>query len=330
MQVQRSASPAWVRAVAGTCVAWCVFLLLAGANVKTRDGGLSIPDWPTMYYDVVPGMDSIRAMLGPAALRAEFVHRLIAAVMGLLTALLAVSVQLAVPRRGVRILAWSALGLVIVQGVLGGLGVLTMLGNPWPLLHSVTAQVFLCVLVALASALSPWWTAAGGRRLDADALRLMKLSIVTVALLFVQLVLGAAARHGIFAREVHAMFALLVAIAVVRLVLTAGADQPRELTLLRRPAALLGVLFAAQVGLGLWSYLIDAAGRRQHEHALHEIAIVNAHVVVGALILAAAFGLLLRTFRVYGMPTDERVRDEVLGGGAGDAAPEARAAAVHA
>ena len=304
-----SATPAGLRRFAAVAVAWCVLLLLAGANVKTRDGGLTIPDWPWMFGELVPGWDLVKAFLGPAALRAEFVHRVIATAMGALTVALALWAWRSEPRRWVRRLCWAAVLLVIAQGVFGGLGVLYMLEGPWPLLHSTTAQIYLCLLVTIATVMSRWWHTARTRPIDGQALGLMRLSLVASGLLFVQLVLGAAARHALLPSEVHAVFAMPVAIVLVKLVLTGAGDLPAEMTALRRPAAWIGVLLGAQVGLGLWSDLIDAANQRQHVHALHEIAVVNAHLVVGALILALTYLLVLRTFRVYGLPTDESVAD---------------------
>jgi cytochrome c oxidase assembly protein subunit 15 len=309
-----AATPQGLRRWAMFCVGFCVFLLLAGANVNTQDGGLTVPDWPRMYYEWVPGWDRFWQFMGPAPLRAEVLHRYVAQVMGILTIVLALWAQRRESRSWVKKMCWAALGLVIVQGVWGGLGVLFKLEGPWPLLHSTTAQLYLCLLVAIASVMSPWWRAAEGREraLDDDALRLMKLSLIATAALFVQLILGAAARHGMLSREIHAVVAMPVAIVLVKLVLAGAGDMPRDLIVIRRPASLIGYLVAAQVGLGLWTYMIVSADLAAHQLALHEIATVNAHLVIGALLLATTFALVVRTFRVWGMPTDERVA--ALGG----------------
>jgi len=303
------ATPKGLRRWAMLCVGFCVFLLLAGANVNTQDGGLTVPDWPRMYYEWVPGWDRFWLFMGPAPLRAEVLHRLIAKAMGLLTIALAVWAHFREERRSVRRMCWAALGLVIVQGVWGGLGVIFKLEGPWPLLHSTFAQLYLCLLVAIASMMSPWWHAAEGRErpLDDDALRMMKLSLIATAALFVQLILGAGARHGIFAREIHAVVAMPVTIILVKTVLAGVGDLPRELTVIRDPARLIGYLLGAQVGLGLWSYMIVSADKAAHQLSLMEIAAVNAHLVIGALLLATTFAVVLRTFRTFGLPTDARV-----------------------
>ncbi len=291
------------------CVVWCVLLLLAGANVRTQRGGLTIPDWPWMYGDLVPGWDKIRQMLGPDALRAEYLHRKIAEIMGLLTIVLAVWAQIREPRAWVRKLCWGALALVIAQGIFGGLGVLTMLGPPWPLLHSVFAQIYLCLLVTITTVMAPWWRTFEERPLDATSIPIMRGSAVGVLVLLVHLMLGAAARHGYLAREVHAMFALVVTIVLVKVVLSSWGDAPKDLTLLRRPGLIIGVLVGAQIVLGMASYFVASERRETQPLGLGSIATLNLHLVLGALLLATTLVLFLRAVRVYGIPTDERVAE---------------------
>jgi len=96
------ATPKGLRRWAMLCVGFCVFLLLAGANVNTQDGGLTVPDWPRMYYEWVPGWDRFWLFMGPAPLRAEVLHRYIAQGMGLLTIALAVWAHFREERRVVR------------------------------------------------------------------------------------------------------------------------------------------------------------------------------------------------------------------------------------
>jgi len=96
------ATPKGLRRWAMLCVGFCVFLLLDGANVNTQDGGLTVPDWPRMYYEWVPGWDRFWLFMGPAPLRAEVLHRYIAQGMGLLTIALAVWAHFREERRVVR------------------------------------------------------------------------------------------------------------------------------------------------------------------------------------------------------------------------------------
>src|SRR6266478_1786494 len=100
-------------------VAVCTLLLvLAGASVTSKEAGLSVPDWPLSYGQVIPDMTG--------GVLFETGHRMIATVVGILTIILAVWLQLVEKRSWVRKLGWAALGGVIAQGLLGGMTVLML------------------------------------------------------------------------------------------------------------------------------------------------------------------------------------------------------------
>jgi heme a synthase len=95
--------------------------------------------------------------------------------------------------RRMRVLGWTALGAVILQGVLGGLRV-TLYKDEIGIFHATLAQVFFVFMSAIALFTTRWWkqlpntstTAAG-------SLRMSYLAITTMVLC--QLVLGATMRH---------------------------------------------------------------------------------------------------------------------------------------
>ena len=91
------------------------FLIIAGANVTSRDAGLATSDWPLSNGQFFPKM--------VGNLYWEHGHRMIAASVGFLTIILAIYLQLRERRSWVKRLGWAALGLLIVQGLLGGLTV---------------------------------------------------------------------------------------------------------------------------------------------------------------------------------------------------------------
>src|SRR5580700_11004773 len=96
--------------------ACCTFLLLiAGALVTSNDAGLSVPDWPLSYGSFLPPM--------VGGIFWEHGHRMIATFVGILTIVLAVWLWRSEPRPWVRRLGLGALGLIVAQGVLGGLTV---------------------------------------------------------------------------------------------------------------------------------------------------------------------------------------------------------------
>ena len=305
--------------LAAVCVGWCVLLLLAGANVRTQRAGLTVPDWPLIWGELVPGWDGLKELYRIDRLRAEVVHRHIAGVMGLLTLALALRVQF--QGRGLlpdgharaRRWAWGAFVLVVVQAVFGGVGVLELLAPPWPLLHSVFAQVFLCTLVVVAALVSPRRVLDVRRPFEAVSLPVIRGSALSIVALLVQLLLGAAARHGYLPREVHSMFALVVVVLLAKLVLTGAGDTPQDLVRIRRPCRWIGAVTIAQVVLGLMSYLIATERAVRDEQGLQDlptlaqIATLNVHLVLGATLLALSLTVFLRAVRVWGLPTDERV-----------------------
>jgi cytochrome c oxidase assembly protein subunit 15 len=170
----------------------CVFLLIvAGALVTSNEAGLSVPDWPTSFgslYRIPPLIGGVKFEHG---------HRMLAEFIGILTIGIAVWTQ-KVDRRGwMRILGWSALGTVIAQGVLGGLTVLFYLPPAISTAHATLGQTFFCIMVSIAFFTSRSWVEAPGAVIRPEARpRLTTLSLLTVAAVWLQLILGAAFRHS--------------------------------------------------------------------------------------------------------------------------------------
>jgi cytochrome c oxidase assembly protein subunit 15 len=101
-------------------------------------------------------------------------------------------------RRWLRRLSYLALGLVILQGLLGGARVL-MVNIDLAKVHGVLAQVFLCTLTAVAVGSSRWWTRihvpeGQEERSRWSLLRTVGLSICILTI--VQLVIGSVLRHN--------------------------------------------------------------------------------------------------------------------------------------
>jgi cytochrome c oxidase assembly protein subunit 15 len=118
-------------------------------------------------------------------------------VTGVLTIGLVIGMFLYEERQWLRRLSYLALGLVLAQGLLGGLRVLlvsTGLAN----LHGVLAQLFVCSLVAMAVGASGWWRRlpkdlSGENKREWDVSRAWGLALV--ALIFLQLIVGSIMRH---------------------------------------------------------------------------------------------------------------------------------------
>lgn len=181
-------------------------LIVAGGIVTTRGAGLAVPDWPLSYGTLMP--ERWYAMPNIAA---EHSHRMIAGAVALMMTVLAVCVQVHERRRWVKVLGWTALGLVIGQALLGGATVLMLGPHRWiiRIIHAFVAQSFFAMTIALAASMSEWWGAmetgrgqeAGGSALESDAGRgaagtgLRGVSTIALVALLIQLMLGAAMRH---------------------------------------------------------------------------------------------------------------------------------------
>lgn len=285
-------------------VAWCVFLLLAGANVTSTDSALSVPDWPLAYGTIFPDR-----WMEIATVRAELGHRYIATIMGMMTIALAVWLQLTDERRWVRRLGWTALGLVILQGVIGGVGVLLLQPWWWSVPHALGSQIYLSTIVVLAVVVSPWWRTVERSPVSAASLGVLKFSLLCIALLMVQLILGALGRHDAIPREVHAIFALPVVILLTKLVLHVVGEIPAWHTHIRRAAMAIGLLTMAQILFGLWTYMVTLEHDDLAPRTLAEVVPMNLHLVIGASILGLVVMLAARTVGEFGLPTDEAVAE---------------------
>ena len=99
-------------------------LIFAGALVKSHEVGLSDPDWPTTYgYQMFqfPFSDMVGGIFY------EHGHRMIATIVGFMTLMLTIIVYMSNNELWLKKLTFYALGLVIVQGLFGGLTVLLFL-----------------------------------------------------------------------------------------------------------------------------------------------------------------------------------------------------------
>lgn len=279
-----------------------IFLLLAGSLVTSTGSGLSVPDWPTTYGW---NMFTFPPSKWVGGIFYEHSHRLIASTVGLLTVVLAVWLWRTDDRGWMKKLGWTALGAVVLQGVLGGITVLYFLPTPVSTAHAGLAEIFFCLTVAIALFTSPEWT----RDTDlADDRTLRRAATAASAIIYFQILVGATMRHsgaGLAIPDFPFMFGGLLpdrwspgivihfahrvgALIVTSLVLATSAHvwyhhgKRRELT---RPASLLVALVAVQVTLGAATVLSGL-----------NVWINSFHVVCGALVLATSLVLTLRAW----------------------------------
>jgi len=169
-----------------------LFLICSGGMVTSKGVGLAVPDWPTTFgYNMF--LFPVSKWVG--GIFFEHVHRLVASTVGFLTIILAVWLWRTESRRWLRNLGFAALGLVIVQGVLGGLRV-TLLKDEIGVFHACLAQLFFGLLVVITLATSRLWEKlSGAGDSGANGRTLARIAIFTTAVIYVQLALGATMRH---------------------------------------------------------------------------------------------------------------------------------------
>jgi heme a synthase len=285
--------PAAVHKFAIATASWTVLLLIAGALVTSNDAGLAVPDWPLSYGSLMPPM--------VGGIFYEHGHRMLATVAGVLTIILAVWLQRAEPRAWVRKLGWTALGLVIVQGLFGGLTVLLKLPPAVSTTHATLAQLYFITILSIAMVTSDWWQRDLHKLDDTGSPKLRSLAMLTTIAIFGQLMLGAAFRHGAFGlmpHEIGAVVVLFIAIYTGRTV------RKRFGTVkdLRRWGVLLTSIVGTQILLGLAAFWAVVQAVHAAQPTVLYVTLTVVHVLVGALTLATSWMLTLSCFRLIRAP----------------------------
>ncbi|MCG3173501.1 MAG: Heme A synthase [Myxococcota bacterium] len=276
-----------------------VFLLLiVGATVNPTGSSLACPDWPTCYGSFFPEMKG--------GILFEHSHRVVATLVGFLTIVQAIWITAA--RHDDPLLAklgWTAVFLVVFQGVLGGVTVL--MGLSWwvSTTHLAIAMAFFCYMIYLSYRLRP---GRGAPTLGPYTGRLdgpERLAVGMCALaVYLQIILGGLMRHtqsgracldfpwcngeiwpGVPGGRIH-MLHRYSGYAIFVLLLVVVFKYRKTISGLKRPGAnfafkAVPVVLTLQVALGVltvFTYLrsVDAMG----------VSIVAAHLAVGAGLLA--------------------------------------------
>jgi len=278
-------------------------LIIAGALVTSNDAGLSVPDWPTSFGSLY----KIPRMVG--GVRFEHTHRMIAEFIGLLTIIIAVWTWRSDRRRWMKALGIGALGTVIAQGVLGGITVLFYLPPLISSAHAALGQTFFCIAVAIALFTGQNWVACEPPQVAPDSRRptLLTLTLLSIFILYVQLLLGAMFRHHGMSWWPHVLDAPVVAILLTSTALRA-LSQYSEIRTIRRPAALVIWLLIAQLCLGFLAFVTRVAwGHDAVQPELPMVLSTVAHVAIGALLLATTVILAIQVWRQVPAVLRERV-----------------------
>lgn len=142
----------WIRRLVWKMAIATLLLMAVGSATRVMNAGLACPDWPLCYGQLVPARQmNLQVFL-------EWFHRLDAALIGLSAIAL---VGLCAWFRSV-LPQWLlqasllALGLIVFQGVLGGLTVTQLLRFDIVTAHLGTALLFFATLIIIATNLTPY------------------------------------------------------------------------------------------------------------------------------------------------------------------------------
>lgn len=278
-----------------------VLLLGWGAFVTSINAGLAVPDWPSSFNSYDP-FNPWPEWWKLTPVLAEHGHRLLGALVGSFTLILAVWTWIADPRRWMKWLGLGALVLVSLQGVLGGLRVV-LISLDLAVVHACVAQIFFAMIISMALFTSQAWLRTSFGDFDAEKVpRLRVLGIVAVAVLYVQIILGALLRHpgtGIDPVLVIAHVTGAVAASVALLVLHTHVRRHHRSARIVSPAArVMVVLLAVQFALGLTAYFVtlDDAGVIQPSN--FQVLVNTAHMVTGALLMGSTAATLVGAFHL--------------------------------
>jgi heme a synthase len=321
---QRDYSP-WPHRLAVALVCATFPLIWVGGLVTTYDAGMAVPDWPGTYGYNLFLYPWQTWLSGPWDLFIEHGHRLLGALAGMITLAFAASVYLRDQRPWMKIAAVVAVVLVISQGLLGGARVL-LDERTLAMVHGCVGPLFFAYAACLAVVTSRRWKqlensqGEGSQPVSLGLGSLPGLTVLLVALSYLQLVLGAQVRHisvmatpGDFRLAVvfHIVMAAMLLLNVAALL--GVCVRRRPISYVRGPILVFSTLMLLQMVLGpaTWvikfgwpmlgeSYAISAQYLVINESFLQAI-ITTGHVAMGSLILATAAAAAVRCLRVHSL-----------------------------
>lgn len=262
-----------------------LLLVVAGASVVSKGAGLSVPDWPLSYGQVMPQMTG--------GVLFEHGHRLIGATVGLMTIGLLVWILRVEKRAWMRRMGWVMLAWVSVVGLLGGLTVKLLTPPPVSMTHTCLAQLFFSLTVAMALFTSRSFEAGPEPVDDQGWPPLRSLAILLPALVLAQIALGAGFRHGVLSVIPHIIGAMVVTLAIMMVGVFVLQQFPQHRALRGAARALLTILIV-QLALGVLAFVMRLQAA---ELPVWMVISTVAHVAVGAITLASSIVLSIEIRR---------------------------------
>ncbi|MEN9223092.1 MAG: heme A synthase [Thermostichus sp. BF3_bins_97] len=280
-------------------------LMGLGSATRVMNAGLSCPDWPLCYGEIVPSQQmNLQVFL-------EWFHRMVASGVGLATLLLMGFAWLkrkALPTW----LPWGlsfAVGLILAQGILGGLTVTELLRFDIVTAHLGTGLLFFATVLTLG--LLAWPRADASDEEGFSVGNLPWLGLGAVLLVYGQSILGALvasqwALHQCFASgelcsvmNSHLVGVAPTTLAVLAVAVATGLMRKRIPKILKVFGHSATTMLIAQVVIGVLTYRF----RLQVE------PLTVAHQMIGAALLGSLLGFTVLAWRIqHRSPVDRGLK----------------------
>ena len=278
-----------MRVLSIAVLALSLIVVTVGSVISSAGYGLSIPDWPLALGSLIP--DPL-----VAGIAWEFTHRVLSLITGLATLLLGgllLTTADALQRR----LGTAMMAIILLQIVLGGLGVLQEF--PWLLkvMHASLAHLFVGTAAAAVVLIGTGGVPASDQVADPAAIRRTR---AFASMVLLQLVAGAVVRHAetqavmLGALVLHLLLAIGIAVTGMSIALRIGAALSGWRSAV---AYAIGAGVMVQILLGITVFLSAPEPGAIGQQSLSYIWHAGLHMVVGALLLACSTALYLRLSR---------------------------------
>lgn len=297
-QRNNAIQPNWSAQLVLVGVVATFLLILVGGLVTSNDAGLAVVDWPNSFgYNMF--LYPLARMTG--GIYYEHAHRLFGSLVGLTTLVITVHLFCTEQRKWVRNLAYLILGVVIIQGILGGLrvtGKFTLSTLPeevapnlaLAVVHGVLGQFFLGLMTALAVVVSIGWR--DGNVPARSSIRSVDrwLSGSMVALVLGQVILGALQRHFAMGVVYHIVVASIVVLLAIGITVRTNSFYVRQ-RFIQQFGVWLSIISGLQIILGLGALIATLMHVQGEPFTAWETLIPTLHQGAGAGLFALSVGL---------------------------------------
>ena len=291
-------------------------LVFLGGSVTTLHAGMAIDgwlvvepgrgDWFMPFYPLEQWMRDLGSFV-------EHSHRLFGTLVGLLGIATLLSAFATRSSRTVKIAAGLSLLAVIVQGTIGGLRVLE--NSPdLAFLHGALGQAVFAAIGAVMVVSSRRFQLARHEP-SLAAQRALPVALVTLAVVYLQIVLGAWLRHGHNDLVLLAHLLMVVLVVAAVLVLAKALRGAGEASALARlPRWLFGAL-VLQAVLGIVAFMSVYRFVGPNPENMRQALFPTLHVLGGAALLAATLASVLWSWRVRHVAAETLPSARTLDGG---------------